>query len=135
MVLLNLMRPHLQSCLQPWAPTAEGHGGAGTNPEEAMEVFQGLEPLCSGARLGQLGVFTWGREGSRESSEPLPEPKGAPGELERDWGQRMEGQDTGNGFPLPEGRVRWDIGKEFLAVRVERPWRGFPEKLWLPLKP
>ena len=42
----------------------------------------------------------------------LPGPKGAPGELERDWGQGMEGQDTGNSFPLPEGRDGWDIGQE-----------------------
>ncbi|TRZ13532.1 hypothetical protein HGM15179_013583 [Zosterops borbonicus] len=50
------------------------------------EMFQELELLYSGARLGELGVFTWRREGSRESSEPLPEPKGDPGELERDMG-------------------------------------------------
>ncbi|KAF4805635.1 hypothetical protein TURU_000305 [Turdus rufiventris] len=55
----------------------------------------------------------------------LPGPEGAPGELERDWGQGMEGQDTGNG----EERDGWDFGKEFLA-RME-----FPEQLWLPLDP
>ena len=53
--------------------------------------------------------------------EPLPVPKGAPGELERDFGQGMEGQDKGNGFKLKKGRFRWDIGKEFLPVRVGRP--------------
>ncbi|RMC17063.1 hypothetical protein DUI87_05637 [Hirundo rustica rustica] len=109
-------------------PTAGGCGAAGESPEEATEMFQGLEPLCSGARLGELEVLTWRGEGSRESSEPLPEPKGAQGELERDLGQGMEGQDTGNGFPLPEGRVRWDTGKEFLLVRVVRPWHRFPRE-------
>ena len=49
-------------------------------------MLQGLEPLCSRARLGELGVLTWRREGSRESSEPLPGPKGTPGELGRDFG-------------------------------------------------
>lgn len=44
-----------------------------------------LEPLCSGVRLGELEVLTWGREGCREISEPLPVPKGASGELERDF--------------------------------------------------
>lgn len=68
-----------------------------------MELLQGLEPLCSRARLGELGMFTCRREGSRESSESLPEPKGAPGELERDWGQELEGEDRGNDFP--EGRA------------------------------
>ena len=53
-------------------------------------------------------------------------PKGAPGELERDWGQGMEGQEPGNGFPVPEGRDGWEIGKEFLAGRVGRPWNRIP---------
>ncbi|RMB95469.1 hypothetical protein DUI87_28092 [Hirundo rustica rustica] len=82
----------------------------------------------SGARLGELGLLTWRGEGSRVISEPLPVPEGAPGELERDWEQGMEGQDTGNGFPLPEGRVRWGIGKEFLAMRVVRPWHRLPRE-------
>ena len=38
----------------------------------------------------------------------------------------LEGQDTGNGFPVPEGRDRGSIGKEFLAVRVGRPWHRVP---------
>lgn len=44
-------------------------------------MLQELEP----------GWDTWGcssGEGSRDSSEPLPVPKGAPRELERDWGQK-----------------------------------------------
>ena len=88
------------------SPTLQGCGAAGTSPEEAKEMLWGLEPLCSGARLGELGVITWRGEGSRETSELLPVPKGAPGELERDWGQMMEGHNTGNGFPVPEVRVR-----------------------------
>lgn len=60
-----------------------------------------------GARLGMLEK---GR--IQESSEPFPGPKGAAGELERDWDKR---QDIGNGFPLGKGRLGWDIGKESLA--------------------
>ncbi|RMC01361.1 hypothetical protein DUI87_22150 [Hirundo rustica rustica] len=30
----------------------------------------------------------------------------------------LECQDTGNGFPLPEGRDGWDLGKECLAGRT-----------------
>ena len=40
----------------------------------------------------------------------------------------MEGQDTGNGFPLPEGRAGWEIGKEFLAGRVGRRWHRVPRE-------
>lgn len=35
----------------------------------------------------------------------------------------------GNGLKLPEGRVKWNIGKEFLALKGVRPWYKFPEKL------
>ena len=58
-------------------------------------MLQRLEPLCSGARLGELGVFTWRREGSRETLEPLPVPKGAPRELEKDFGQGPGGTEQG----------------------------------------
>ncbi|RMC17055.1 hypothetical protein DUI87_05628 [Hirundo rustica rustica] len=107
-------------------PTAGGCGAAGESPEESTEMLQELEPLCSGARLGELGVLTWRGEGSRETSEPLPGPKEAPGELERGLGQGMEGQDTGNGFKLEKGKFRWDIGKKSSPVRVERPWHKVP---------
>lgn len=33
----------------------ERHGPVRVGPEEALKVLQGLEPLCSGARLGELG--------------------------------------------------------------------------------
>ncbi|RLV94663.1 hypothetical protein DV515_00013051 [Chloebia gouldiae] len=94
------------------------------SPEEAKELLQGLEPLCSGARLGELGVFTWRREGSRESSVP----KGAPGELERDLGQGMEGQDTGNGCPLPEVSQR-SCGCPWIPGSVQgQPGWGLEQK-------
>ena len=52
-------------------------------------------------------------------------PKGAPGELERDWGQGMEAQDNREG-------LGWDIGKELFPVRVGR---AGTEQQWLPLDP
>ena len=38
----------------------------------------------------------------------------------------MECQDTGNGFPLTEGRVRWDVGQKLFPGRVGRPWHRVP---------
>lgn len=51
---------------------------------------------------GKLGMFTWGRKGSRVTSEPFPVPEGAPGALERDQGQ------------VPNAGVSW----EFPAVNA-----------------
>ena len=33
-----------------------------------------------------------------------------------------------NDFPLTEGRVKWDIGKEFFPVRGVRPWHRLPRE-------
>uniref|UniRef100_H0ZK38 Purinergic receptor P2X 6 n=1 Tax=Taeniopygia guttata TaxID=59729 RepID=H0ZK38_TAEGU len=39
----------------------------------------------------------------------------------------MEGEDTGNCFPLPEGRDGWDTGNwELFPGRVGRPWHRVP---------
>ncbi|RLV71504.1 hypothetical protein DV515_00017381, partial [Chloebia gouldiae] len=62
------------------------------------------------------GIFSWEcpawrREGSRESSEPLPVPGGAPGELEREFGMRDGGTGRREWLPLPEGRDGWDLGR------------------------
>ena len=38
----------------------------------------------------------------------------------RNWSDRT------SGFPWTEGRIRSDIGKKFLPVRVVRPWHRVP---------
>ncbi|TRZ09576.1 hypothetical protein HGM15179_017530 [Zosterops borbonicus] len=116
-ILCSALFFHRQSCIHGFQN--QGCGAAGASPEQAMEMFQGL---------GELGMFPWRGEGSRESSEPLAGPEGAPGELERDWRQGMEGQDTGNSFALPEGRDGWDFGKELFPLRVVRSWDGIPRE-------
>ncbi|XP_038002323.1 IQCJ-SCHIP1 readthrough transcript protein-like isoform X2 [Motacilla alba alba] len=52
------------------ADPAGGCGAAGERPEEATEMLQGLEPLCSGARLGELGGLTWGGEAPGRAQSP-----------------------------------------------------------------
>uniref|UniRef100_A0A8C0ZFF2 Pumilio homolog 1 n=1 Tax=Cyanistes caeruleus TaxID=156563 RepID=A0A8C0ZFF2_CYACU len=56
----------------------------------------GTEICPLAAACPPAGAFRIPR-GSRESSEPPPGPAGAPGELERGWGQGLQGQDPGNG--------------------------------------
>ncbi|GAB0191205.1 mitochondrial enolase superfamily member 1 [Grus japonensis] len=40
------------------APGQEGHGAVGVSPEEATEMMRGLEHLCYGDRLRELGWFS-----------------------------------------------------------------------------
>ena len=81
---------------------AKGRGG--TFEESGWGLDKGnLIPLMSSIAWVMLintspsasAPSAWRREGSKESFQNIPEVKGAPGELERDWGQGMEGQDTG----------------------------------------
>lgn len=43
--------------------------------------------MCPEARTGELGMFSWKREGSDETLEFLPVPKGVPGVFKRDLAQ------------------------------------------------
>ena len=72
----------------------EGCGAAGVSPEQAMEMLQGLEHLCSGDSLRELGWFSL--EKRRLLKLPFkvglpfraaPVPKGATRNLERGFGQ------------------------------------------------
>ncbi|NXF26951.1 SHAN3 protein, partial [Rhodinocichla rosea] len=61
--------------------------------------FPGI-PRLRGLGMGRSGPSEereCRREGSRESFQHIPGPGGAPGELQRDWGQGLQGQHPGNG--------------------------------------
>ncbi|KAF4788184.1 hypothetical protein TURU_163702 [Turdus rufiventris] len=88
-----------------------------------MELFQGQEPFCSGDGMGELRVFTWRRESSRESSSPFQSLKGLQeswkGTGDKGWSDRTKGK----GFKLKENR-KLGIKKKFFPVRAVRPWHG-----------
>ena len=82
-------------------------------------MLQGLEPLCSEPGWESCGCSAWRREGSGETLEPFPVPKGAPGEL----AVGLECQDKGNGFPFQRAGLEeilpWE-GGEVLAQGAQR---------------
>ncbi|KAK4826803.1 LOW QUALITY PROTEIN: hypothetical protein QYF61_011611 [Mycteria americana] len=54
--LLPCPETPLEHCVQLWAQ--DRHGPVGAGPEEATEMVRGLEPLCYGERLRELGLFS-----------------------------------------------------------------------------
>ncbi|KAJ7426709.1 hypothetical protein BTVI_01933 [Pitangus sulphuratus] len=90
-----------------------------------LMLGQAQECLLEKSMLDNRKSFLVARISAQVSSRSCS--KHSPGI--RNWrgtlGKGLEGQDTGNGFPLPEGRFGWDIGKEFLAVREVKDWNGF----------
>lgn len=105
-----------------------GSSFLGTAPAMDLHRARGavtphLQFSC-GARLAELGMLSLEREGSGVTSQPLPGLKGSmrAGEAlgTRAWSSRKRE----NGFPLPEGRVGWD-----LKLFPVRPWNKLPQEV------
>uniref|UniRef100_A0A803VU02 F-box protein 42 n=1 Tax=Ficedula albicollis TaxID=59894 RepID=A0A803VU02_FICAL len=85
-------------------------------------------------RLRNWDCSAWRTEGSRESSEPLPGPKGGPGKLERDldrgWRARTQGMAS---HCQGQGWMGYWAG--VLPCEGGQALHRSPEQLWLPLHP
>ncbi|GAB0193257.1 hypothetical protein GRJ2_001791000 [Grus japonensis] len=89
------------------SPGQEGHGAVGVSPEEATKMIQGLEHLCYGARLRELGWFSLEKRRLRGDLRAPSSPcrgsrKAGEGLVTRAGSDRTRG----NGLKLQEGRWR-----------------------------
>ncbi|XP_063249314.1 trifunctional purine biosynthetic protein adenosine-3-like isoform X2 [Prinia subflava] len=108
--------------------------GAAGEIQRGHGAAPGLEPLWSQA--GRAGGAPLERRSSRESSEPLPGPEGAPGELQRDNCQGLQGQEPGNGSQCQRAGLDGLLGiRNCSLAGWAGPGTGCPEQLWLPLHP
>ncbi|KAK4816385.1 LOW QUALITY PROTEIN: hypothetical protein QYF61_016702 [Mycteria americana] len=153
-----LVRPHLEYCLQFWAPQFKTDIRVlECLRRRSTKLVEGLEGMSSGERLRTLGLsslerlrgnlialYSFLRRGSGEGSADLSSlvscgrvcgnGSEAVGLDDREVGVGLFSQVTsdrtrGNGLKLRQGRFRLDIRKFFFTERVIKHWNSLPREV------
>jgi len=93
-------------------------------------MIRGLEPLCWEEGLGELGLLSLEKRTLRgdliAAFQYLKE--ACKKDEDRLFSRACCNRARGNGFKLKEGRFRLDIRKNFVTVRVGKPWHRLPRE-------